>query len=216
MSGEVWCVDIETGSLVWSYGGVDDAHLHRSAIVVVDGKVIVNSPTDSVIALSAESGESIWETGLSGTPNTALAVIGDSVYVGDLEGRIHRLALADGRETATMPLERPVYGALQVAGSCLLAMWGEDTLSCIEPTLESMRWNRQTTSKWSSFHPVVRDGLVIAGTASGEIHATDLERGAPVWAHKLEGQIKGLELSDNVLYVGTLQGRVYALRLTAE
>jgi outer membrane protein assembly factor BamB len=216
VSGEVRCVEIETGRLVWSYGGVDDAHLHRSAIVVVDGKVIVNSPTDSVIALNADSGEPIWETGLNGTPNTALAIIGDVVYVGDVEGRIHRLALANGKETATLPLERPVYGALQATGDCLLAMWAEDTLGCVDPTLEDLKWTRQTTSEWSSHHPVVREEFVITGTASGEIHAIDGGTGAPIWAHKLEGQIKGLELSGNVLYVETLQGRVYALRIAAD
>jgi outer membrane protein assembly factor BamB len=215
-SGEVRCVELETGRLVWSYGGVDDAHLHKSSIVAIDEKIIVNSPNDSVVALSIDSGQPIWETELSGTPNTALAIIDDGVYVGDVEGRIHRLALDDGKETATLPLERPVYGALQTAGGCLLALWAEDTLGCVDPALEGLRWSRPTTSEWSSFHFVVRDELVIAGTASGEIHAIDVSSGAPVWTHKLEGQIKGLELSGNVLYVGTLQGRVYALRIAAE
>jgi outer membrane protein assembly factor BamB len=215
-SGRVWCVDLETGDPVWSHGGVEDAHLHRSSIVVADQKVIVNSPVESVLALSIDSGEPIWETALNAAPNTELAIFDDGVYVGDLEGRVHRLALADGKKVATLPLERPVYGALQFEGGCLLAMWAEDSLGCADPSLEGLTWSRQAASKWSSFHPVVHDGVVISGTTSGEIHAIDLSTGDPLWTHKLEGQIKGLELSGNVLYVGTLQGRVYALRIAAD
>jgi outer membrane protein assembly factor BamB len=179
-SGKVWSVDVKTGRLVWSHGGVEDAHLHRSSIVVADKVVIVNSPADSVLALSIDTGEPIWETALNGKPNTALTIIDDGVYVGDLEGRIHRLALADGKKIATFPLERPVYGALQVAEGCLLAMWAEDSLGCIDPSLEGLKWSRRATSEWSSFHPIVRDELVIAGTASGEIHAIDASNGAPI------------------------------------
>jgi outer membrane protein assembly factor BamB len=54
--------------------------------------------------------------------------------------------------------------------------------------------------------------VVVAGTESGEVLAFKLSDGTPVWKLKLEGEIKGLGATGNVLYVGTLQGRVYALR----
>ena len=60
---------------------------------------------------------------------------------------------------------------------------------------------------------VLADCDLIVGTEEGEIHALDLVDGSDVWTRRLEGEIKGLGLHGNVLYVGTVQGRVYALKL---
>jgi outer membrane protein assembly factor BamB len=54
---------------------------------------------------------------------------------------------------------------------------------------------------------------VIVGAESGEIHALRLSDGTTAWTRRLEGEVKGLGVHDGVLYVGTNQGRVYALPL---
>lgn len=211
MSGDVRCLDLRTAETMWIVEGVDEERMFKSSIVVVGERVVVSLPSGSVFSLDAESGEEVWNTRLPGRPNTSAVVIGDSLYVGDIEGRIHRLSVGDGKVIGAFEAESPVYGSLLSGGDCLLALWAENTLACLDPQSGSVRWSREAASTWSSFQPLARDELVVVGDESGEIHAFHLSDGATAWTRRLEGEIKGLGTYDGVLYVGTTQGRVYAL-----
>ena len=213
MSGEVRCVETDSGRVVWSYEGTEGEKHLRSSIVVRGRRVLVSLPSGSVQALDLKSGKLVWKTDFNARLNTTLAVLDDAVYIGDAEGRIHRLALKDGMLQKSFEAESPVYGALIPVGECIVALWGNDTLACLDPALDGVKWARKTDSTWSSFQPLLREGLVIAGTESGEVHALDPKSGTPVWSRKLEGEIKGLGSAGDVLYVGTLQGRVYAIEI---
>ncbi len=213
MSGEVWSVDLETGRSVWSIEDVEGDRLLRSSLIVVGERVVVSLPSGEVFAAAAESGERVWRTSFDERLNTSLVAIGDSVYVGDLSGMIHRLSLTSGEKVGVFEGEGMVYGSLIHAGGCLLALWAEDTLACVDPSLDTVRWRQMVDTTWSSYRPLVRNDIVIAGTESGEVAAFKLSDGSPVWKHDLEGQIKGLSASGDMVYVGTLQGRVYALRI---
>ena len=54
---------------------------------------------------------------------------------------------------------------------------------------------------------------VLIGTDGGELQAINLADGSVAWTHLLEGSIKGLGQLGDVIYVGTFQGRIYALRM---
>jgi outer membrane protein assembly factor BamB len=212
MSGEVWYADVDTGRMRWKFDELEGEGLLRSSIAIADSLVVVSLPSGQVFTLDPETGKRVWETSFDGRLNTTLAIIGDHVYVGELEGTIHRLAVADGEVLGSFAADGLMYGALIPAGECLLALWGEDTLGCLDHTLETVKWSQTTDTTWSSFQPLVWGEVVVAGTEAGEIRAFKLSDGSPVWSQQLEGEIKGLGAVGDVLFVGTLQGRVYALR----
>jgi outer membrane protein assembly factor BamB len=211
MGGEVRSFDLRTGEVQWVVPGIENERLLKSAIVILGDRVVVSLPSGSVFALEADSGQSAWKTQLPGRLNTPAVTIEDDLYVGDIEGRIHRLSAKDGRLIGVFDAEPPVYGSLLSAGDCLLALWAENTLACLDPRDGSVRWSRRAPSTWSSFQPLIQGELVIVGGESGEIHAFRISDGSTAWTHHLEGEIKGLGAHEGVLYFGTSQGRVYAL-----
>jgi len=211
MTGEVRCLKLETGETLWSSGGAEEDRLLKSAVVVVGDRIVVSLPSGTVSSLNADSGEVVWKTQLPGRLNTLPVVIGEGLYVGDVEGQIHRLSPKDGGVLGVTKGKSPIYGSLLSAGDCLLALWGEDTLACLDPKSGTVRWSQETDSTWSSHQPLVLDGLVLVGTESGELHAFRVADGATAWTRQLEGDIKGIGSHEGVLYVGTVQGRVYAI-----
>lgn len=212
MTGEVRCLDLRTGETLWSVEGVEGERLLRSAVVFAGDGIVVTLPSGKVFSLDVESGEVVWKSRLPGRLNTSPVVIGREIHVGDIEGRIHRLSLQEGRVLGTFEAKSPVYGSLLSAGECLLALWAEDTLACLDPKLGTVKWSRKAPTTWSSFQPLIRSGLVVVGTESGEVHAFRLADGSTAWTRRVEGTIKGLGTHEGVLYVGTSQGRVYALQ----
>jgi outer membrane protein assembly factor BamB len=212
-SGDVWYVEIETGELLWTVEEGWDEPLYKSSVIPALGRVVVSLPTGTVFALDPDSGERIWETYFDDRLNSTLALTGDSIYVGTLSGTIHRLRLEDGERSGFFEAESPVYGMLIPAGDCLFALWAEQTLACVAPSLGGVRWSRTTDHTWSSFHPLVWGNHVVVGTDHGEIHAFERSDGSPAWTFRIEGEVKGLATSGGDLFVGTLQGRVYAIRI---
>jgi outer membrane protein assembly factor BamB len=212
-TGEVRCLKLETGETLWSSGGAEEDRLLKSSIVIFDDWIIISLPSGTVSSLDADSGEVFWKTQLTGKLNTSPVVIGDTLYIGTVEGQIHRMSPKDGKTLGEIRGKSPVYGSLLSAGDCLLALWGEDTLACLDPKSGSVRWRQETDSTWSSFHPLILDEIVVVGTESGELHAFRVKDGATAWTRQLEGDIKGIGSHAGILYVGTVQGRVYAVPL---
>jgi len=95
------------GSLAWQK---DLGAMGYASPVVVDGSVFVatGSPEPRLFRIDALTGQIRWQAGqgvLSASALASVAVARDQVIVGELEGRIHSFALADGRSlwTASTP-----------------------------------------------------------------------------------------------------------------
>lgn len=73
-------------------------------------------------------------------------------------------------------------------------------------------WQRKAADEWSSFRPLVREGVVWVGNGQGELVALDLDDGTRRRVVKLTGAIRGFEIVDGVFYVGTLDGPFYAVK----
>jgi outer membrane protein assembly factor BamB len=213
MEGEVRQIDVETGKTIWSHEGNEGARYLKSAIAHTGDRVLVSLPSGSVFALEAGSGATIWETRVDGRPNSSIAVIDESFYVGDVEGRIYRFSIEDGTVQGTYQATSPIYGTLTPTEDCLFALWGEDTLGCLSHDLGKLVWSRTTDDAWSSFHPLIRGEQVWIGNKKGEVFALNRSDGSIAWTYRLEGDIKGLGTKDDVVYIGTFQGRVYAVRI---
>lgn len=109
-------IDGPTGQLVWDRdnGGPRGLGVSNSAVVVADA-------TGSVVGLDKNSGGSLWQQdGLKYRNVSAPAVQGDYAVVGDLEGVVHWLRLADGAFAARASVGAAIGGQPVVADGILL------------------------------------------------------------------------------------------------
>jgi outer membrane protein assembly factor BamB len=66
---------------------------------------------------------------------------------------------------------------------------------------------------WSSTAPFVWGDDVLAGNNRGEVIAYRIADGKPAWSHKIGGTIRSFGSSDHMIYVGTVEGTIYACAL---
>jgi len=111
-----------------------------------------------------------------------------------------------------------------VGDGCLFTLWaaggidesmeatGPFVLACLDPGLETVRWQHASEQEWSTFRPLLRDGQVIVGSRN-TLLALDPSDGHVLWKNPVEGVPRGLGASKKMLYVGTLAGKVLALPL---
>jgi outer membrane protein assembly factor BamB len=135
-------------------------------------------------------------------------------------GRLLRLDRRDGAKLGELDLKGNVFGAPMVIGKDLVALTSEplpdgscggtQVMKSVDDSLESVRWSRRSLHGWSSSRPYVWHGNVLAGGERGEIAAFRPGDGKLAWSDTLQGVIRGIGSDDDLLYVGTLNGTLYA------
>ena len=200
-SGEVVAVDLESGRIVWrtSPQEAGDSLLDP----VLDGdRLFMGWRPGSVEALDASTGRRIWRTDVGERLNTSVAVVGSSVVVGSLAGRLHRLSREDGSVLPPIELNGMPYGDLVEAGGCLLSLLrvevedpspqeGPCTLSCLDPSLSRSLWSFRSEKEISTFRPLIQRGRAVVGW-DGTLISLDLETGAQAWSCPVKGVPRGL------------------------
>ncbi len=53
---------------------------------------------------------------------------------------------------------------------------------------------------------------LLVGDRSGQLIALDPASGEALWTHQLEGQLRGIGSFGDILFVGTIEGTIYALK----
>jgi outer membrane protein assembly factor BamB len=87
---------------------------------------------------------------------------------------------------------------------------GAELIVCLDPELKKVRWSQSVADGWSMTRASLWKGNVLAGSEAGDVVSYRLTDGARKWSHRFKGVIRSIGGDDDVLYIGTLSGRVYA------
>jgi outer membrane protein assembly factor BamB len=144
-----------------------------------------------------------------------MLLLGGGLYVGTFEGRVHRLSEASGEVLSHLDLGGLPFGPLTGAGDSILLLVVSDdrgaTLKAFDASLRRVHWTRDPSAgKWTSGRPYLWEQNVLAGGGHGELAAISPTDGSILWCSTLKGMIRAIGAGGDVLYVGTLEGTVYA------
>ena len=211
LSDAIVSIDLQTGGVNWRF----TSRLGRedripTAPVAADGKIFYGDRDGGLYALRAETGEVIWKRQLTTPVSTSLVTAGNSLYLG-AASHIYKINQKTGELEADFLAGGWSFGRPLIVGDTLLVFIG-DTLTSLDLSLKQIRWQRKSASPWTSPRLLQLGGMVLAGTESGDVLAYRISDGAAQGACKLAGIIRSLGSGDRILYVGTKQGTVYALR----
>jgi PQQ-dependent dehydrogenase (methanol/ethanol family) len=114
---EITPANVRGLSLAWKYKtGIH--HAFEASPVVVNGVMYVSTPLNHVVALDARTGQKKWEyapqLGLTihccGPVNRGVAVYGNRVYMGQLDGKLVALDAANGNKVWEVQVDDPREG----------------------------------------------------------------------------------------------------------
>lgn len=180
----------------------------RDAPVVANGRVFLSSG-DGLRVLDAADGAESWRAdGVEDVP----VVRDGTAYVADRDGRaIRALAVDDGAERWTVPVDAPPVGATQYPGRPVIAGAGETVLA-LDPETGEEVWSRRVFGAVLP-HPPVWNGYAVAVTTqAGEVALLRLSDGSGVWRYGLPSPPTCPPSADtDSVYITCRNGNTYAL-----
>jgi hypothetical protein len=100
-------------------------------------------------------------------------------------------------------------GRLIATDDSLFAFLGDEIFASFDLSLKKLRWSVEASKEWTSARPYLWHGNVLAGNRR-ELVAFAAADGTRVWSHQFPETVRGIGTSDEVLYVGSLSGPVFA------
>ena len=212
------CLDLRTGRLIWTFasGSSNEKLVLARWTPALSGRRLLFGGLDGLVyAVDAESGQLLWKRDLGSPIWTPMLLLANGLYVGTFDGRVHRLSQDSGAAVGQIDIGGLPFGPLVPAGDSLLLLVASDdrgaTLKALDLSLGRVRWSRDPAAgKWTSARPFLWRQSVLAGSGQGELAAISPSDGSLSWSSILQGTIRGIGTGGARLYVGTLEGTLYA------
>lgn len=139
-----------------------------------------------------------WQRTIDKTAFEATPVIADgTVYVGDLDGTFHALAVADGatRWTFTTDVGFPSAAAVSTDPAVPVVVVGdaEGVVRAFDRRSGDLRWEHATEGEISGGPTILRDAdgpRVLVGSQDASLTCLTLADGRVIWKHSIADQIR--------------------------
>ncbi len=219
-SGDLVSLDLTSGFPLWSFSpeSYEYGSFRPPNPAVAGDRVLFGGADGAVYGVDAGSGRKLWKVDLGARISTGLAAYGEDVYLGLEDHRLVRMTVADGTVAGVLPLDGQPVGYPLVTGENVFVLLGNDggasELLALDAALDGDRWRALTGDAWTTVRPMLWQGKVLAGTDKGELLAFAAAGGELDWQLGLEGRLRGLGSAGDLLFVGTIDGTLYAVDTT--
>ncbi len=213
--GDLVALDAGTGEPVWHVAHQGERYPPDVAEspAVLGSRIVFSAPDGAIYEVDTGSGNVLWRVDIGCDASTSVAFDGDDIYVGCRDGGLFRLRAADGEVVSTLALGRGLEGRLALLEDRLIVPGGRNWIGAVDRALSHVLWERTDLGRLSVVQPLVWRDAVLTGTGDGDVLALDVADGQTLWLSSLEGSIRGLGYSRDVLLIGTIEGKIYAVRV---
>jgi outer membrane protein assembly factor BamB len=214
----VWALDTASGRLLWKFRRGPDGWPTSGAPALAGSTVYVGLGSGTRLwALDLNNGHILWSFDTGDRVTSAATVDAASVYIATWHGSIFALDRVHGTLRWSYMLNTQhsqavvdgVGGSMALANGRLYVGDYRGSLLCIDATRGELLW-RYATGAQILATPVVTWGQVYVGSGDGYFYALDARTGRPAWRYHTGEVRASASLASEHLYVGSLDGVVYA------
>lgn len=186
-------------AVAWKWDKASGSDKNKALVVppvAADGRIFVLDADQTVFAVDASSGKTIWKKELSSGNKRdkrafggGLAVAGDRLIVASGFGFVSALDTATGSEVWKRNTEAPMTGSPAISGDRMFIVSNNNEFSALSLSDGSIEWTDQaiaeTARVLSSPSPAAIDEIVVAPYSSGEVIAYLPSNGRRLWTDSL-------------------------------
>ena len=201
-----------SGAAQWSFPIQAKRRRVGMSAALANGRVFFGSSNGAVYAIDSRRGTQLWKRQLDAPTSTAIAISREAVVVGTEGKKLHRLRASDGKVLGVLQLDVVPEDTPATDDHGIYVMSEREVL-LVDANVRRVLWRAESKSKWTSPRPRLWRGWVVVGDSDGTLYALDEATGSVVWSQNVHDKpIRGIGSDDSTLYVGTIDGKVIALR----
>jgi eukaryotic-like serine/threonine-protein kinase len=214
----LWVLNAASGQVIWNFKRGLSGWPTTGAPAIMGNVVYAGLGTGTQLwALNLIDGHIIWSFDTGDRITSSVLVQGDTVYIATWKGKIYALDRSSGKMRWVYLLNivrnqnviDGVGGSMALGDNRLFVGDYRGSILCIDALHGKMIW-RYATGAQVLATPVVTPGRIYTGSGDGFFYALNSKTGRPLWRYAT-GEIRGsASLASGHLYVGGLNGRVYA------
>ncbi len=214
----LWVLNAASGRIVWQFRHGASGWPTTGAPAIMGNTVYVGLGTGTQLwALDLTDGHVLWSFDTGDRITSSTLVQGNAVYIATWRGKIFALDRAGGKQRWVYLLNPVrnqnvvdgVGGSMALAENRLYVGDYRGSILCIDALHGKLIW-RYATGAQVLATPVVTSGRIYTGSSDGFFYALNSKTGRPAWRYAT-GEIRGsASLANGHLYVGGLDGMVYA------
>jgi outer membrane protein assembly factor BamB len=225
-SGNLTAINLKTGKKAWKYKSgrcvaaspALGTQQHGTVYAVFLNKPPCNAKhgAGEVIAFAAGHGNIRWRKTI-GASETSPLLVGNSLYVGDWNGRIWALDARSGRTKWVSGSHGPIKGALAYADGRLYAGSYDGHVYCIGAAHGRLIWKAHAQGRLyghARFYstPAVAYGRVYIGGTDGKVYSFGATSGKIRWSHSTGGYVYASPaIWNQEVLVGSYSKKFFAL-----
>jgi outer membrane protein assembly factor BamB len=218
--GNLYAIDADTGQQKWVFNGGQDPAIHnqvgfQSSPAVVDGVVYVGCRDAHVYAIDAATGRKKWDyptskSWVNGTP----AVRDGIVYVGTSDSsRLMALDAKTGRLRFNFDAKAYVFSSVALAGPLAYVGSHNGRLYAVDAKTGALAWEFQTAASRQDVLKVLKPDGSLSREGFAPVFGDFEDMYIDFYRFVSIGAIMSSPAVDQgVVYVGSLDGNLYALQ----
>jgi outer membrane protein assembly factor BamB len=165
--------------------------------------------------LNSRDGSAVWSQTIGQALSAPPVLTDDLVLLGSESGKLTALSRVTGEQRWSTDLPGAIYGEPEVYGGIAYTGSFGGKITAIDLKTGAINWQTAVDSPVVA-QPLAADDTIYAGTTGGKLWALNRSTGKPLWDKpaNLTGSLEGKPaLSENMLFVGGNDSRLYALAL---
>lgn len=214
VTGEIFCLRISDGALVWRYIPAHSDSLNEGlndGVAVGGGKVYAAYTTGELKALDLKNGHVLWTYKSEQGLRTAPAYANGLVLLGGYNGLFSMIDAKTGKRVNGGGAGGAINTPTVNSGNVYFSAW-DGSVHAVQIKDVIPLWDAKVGEPITTA-PVIANGMLVVGTASGKIVALNQESGAKLWEYESQGgQITARPaVSANRVFVGTGDDKIVML-----
>jgi hypothetical protein len=225
--GNVYALDARTGRVRWRAPAGGRV---RSSPAVAGGRVYVGSADGRLHAFDVATGAPLWSFDTEGTRlesakfgfdrrtvQSSPAVQGNTVFVGARDGFLYAVSADSGRERWRFDHKVSWVNSSPAVSDGVVYAGSSDGqfVQAVDAATGHELWRTKVGLTWAS--PALAGDVLLTGDGQGFVDALDRKSGTILWRFRTGSQVFSSPVPDgDLVFVGSTDGGVYALRASAE
>ena len=202
---------LPTGRVRWT---VDTGEGTRAGPIVADG-VVYQGAYFRILALDAETGDTVWSQPASGPVQGTLALAGGTLYAGFLDHHVRALDPGTGEMLWEFRTGDIITASPVVADGILYVGAWDNLQYALDAATGEVIWTYAATDKISSHAPLA-DGIMAVADKAGRINLLDARTGQNRLVYRTPRSTNAAPVIAHDRVYFAAGGRIYAIDATAK